>query len=1091
MLDEKDLKQRCTSQPESSDKTPKCIERRHFYYLFDSYKRLRQSAAKSKELDEKLEEHCRSLIVNIGRTIVNIMFEPDKSKASQLHQQQQLDDESTPSGGDWQLNAIRQKELDTDLSVQFTCLLVDNYWPASDDLIAVAANTSNVESEPYASKGGRNFAIYYEYLSRFLNLFDESEAVRRSLCNENKRLIDSLYKKNTESPARLNNALLTEQAALDECELQFLLNVFAHLNTHLISIDKCDFYSSDYFKYIELVRLLTETSLMKYLLLVDAHRSVEESSNGRRVQVCTILGKLMSPHLLPTARRKKQAATASASSLASFMQLLSGGGPAGLFEIEYGYFNEPTKLTKRDIEINEELVWKRQRALNAQQADFFYKHLIKSARSNRAIRHMWLRWLGEAFRLNRAKMQEWTNYQQGGMSGSGGSLMLGKFASDGFLLNAFELLLNYSMPFCGATNSRSSLLLKIDISYTQPSTYRCFAGFEKETMLTTVDDLRPASTQLNSEPIEYNFITECFYATHECARLAFVGLHSRLMKLNNELARWQSTYQQLINSSSLSGAHLDEQMSRLKELYEKMTVEFLNIKTALLNEELLEKMCKFLCASCSFMVHLALSGGDDLSDVSALCELRNVAQLDKLREPSEATRHRVSKIPEYFLTNVADFFIFVGRFKEAFIGHVFANKLKQNETDNVNNQPKDDLHSLVSLVLIYMGNSKLLFNPHCRASLAELAELFIWKPRGEDYSSRSNKKELAYAAFLAHPCASYACESLLNVFVTIEMTGQSVAFEQKFNYRRPMYELIEFLWNMPVLYANDQASESYESNVSLLELHRQKLEQLADIAYANIENIEQPLFVKFLNYLINDANYLLLEGLLYLEKIKTAQDKLAGVYINSEGHIEPPPSSQQRSETESNLKHMIMMAKFHNFMSTKTIHTINLLTSRIKHIFCHAMFVDRLATMLNDFLLHLVGKKKRKQLKVNNFKEVEFNPREVVSNICDIYLNLSTQEAFCEAVCRDGRSYSNELFELALGVLVKIGREQNVIDDFAKLKEKLDELSKKLMSDEMSYDDAPDDYLDPIMSILMNDPVMLPSSKKIVDKSTIARHLLR
>lgn len=38
--------------------------------------------------------------------------------------------------------------------------------------------------------------------------------------------------------------------------------------------------------------------------------------------------------------------------------------------------------------------------------------------------------------------------------------------------------------------------------------------------------------------------------------------------------------------------------------------------------------------------------------------------------------------------------------------------------------------------------------------------------------------------------------------------------------------------------------------------------------------------------------------------------------------------------------------------------------------------------------------------------------------------------------------------------------------------------------------DAPDDYLDPIMSTLMTDPVILPSSKVRVDRTTIARHLL-
>lgn len=39
--------------------------------------------------------------------------------------------------------------------------------------------------------------------------------------------------------------------------------------------------------------------------------------------------------------------------------------------------------------------------------------------------------------------------------------------------------------------------------------------------------------------------------------------------------------------------------------------------------------------------------------------------------------------------------------------------------------------------------------------------------------------------------------NLLYVFVSIEMTGQSVQFEQKFNYRRPMYIVMGYLWKLP------------------------------------------------------------------------------------------------------------------------------------------------------------------------------------------------------------------------------------------------------------------------------------------------------
>lgn len=38
--------------------------------------------------------------------------------------------------------------------------------------------------------------------------------------------------------------------------------------------------------------------------------------------------------------------------------------------------------------------------------------------------------------------------------------------------------------------------------------------------------------------------------------------------------------------------------------------------------------------------------------------------------------------------------------------------------------------------------------------------------------------------------------------------------------------------------------------------------------------------------------------------------------------------------------------------------------------------------------------------------------------------------------------------------------------------------------------DAPDEFLDPIMSTLMRDPVKLPTSGHIVDRATISQHLL-
>ena len=46
------------------------------------------------------------------------------------------------------------------------------------------------------------------------------------------------------------------------------------------------------------------------------------------------------------------------------------------------------------------------------------------------------------------------------------------------------------------------------------------------------------------------------------------------------------------------------------------------------------------------------------------------------------------------------------------------------------------------------------------------------------------------------------------------------------------------------------------------------------------------------------------------------------------------------------------------------------------------------------------------------------------------------------------------------------------------------------LKDDELFADAPDEFLDPIMSHIMKDPVRLPNSGQIVDRSTIARHIL-
>lgn len=119
-------------------------------------------------------------------------------------------------------------------------------------------------------------------------------------------------------------------------------------------------------------------------------------------------------------------------------------------------------------------------------------------------------------------------------------------------------------------------------------------------------------------------------------------------------------------------------------------------------------------------------------------------------------------------------------------------------------------------------------------------------------------------------------------------------------------------------------------------------------------------------------------------------------------------------------------------------------------------------------------------------KEYSFEPAATVLDICKIYVHLKESETFCLAVSQDGRSYSPQLFKQAEDVLVRIGG-GILVGELQEVAEKVARKAAEVQANEEFLSEAPEHYMDPIMSTLMVDPVILPSSKQIVDRNTIAR----
>ncbi|KAG7282498.1 hypothetical protein CRUP_020213 [Coryphaenoides rupestris] len=479
-----------------------------------------------------------------------------------------------------------------------------------------------------------------------------------------------------------------------------------------------------------------------------------------------------------------------------------------------------------------------------------------------------------------------------------------------------------------------------------------------------------------------------------------------------------------------SGSPLSEQ---LLEQFERLMVVYLSTKAAATQPATLQCCLNLQASAAALLVQLAVGnqGSEHVPLTFPLSPIHSSSML--------------CYVPEFFAENLGDFFIFLRRF-----------------ADDVLESSAESLEQILNFITIFMGNVERMKNPHLRAKLAEVLEAVM--PHMEPVSPGASQPIMFQRerVFCSYRHAAQLAEALITVFVDIEFTGDPHQFEQKFNYRRPMYPILKYMWG----------KDSY----------RESIKCLADYASVNLEAMNPPLFLRYLNLLMNDAVFLLDEAIQYLSKIKLLQLE------QDRGEWEGLAPDARR-EKESSLQMFGQLGRFHNIMSNETIGTLAFLTSEIKGIFVHPFLAERIISMLNYFLQHLVGPKMG-ALKVKDFSEFDFKPQQLVSDICTIYLNLGDEENFCATVPKDGRSYSPTLFSQMARVLRKINKPGDMIISFGLLADKIKSHADRQQQEEETYADAPDEFLDPIMSTLMLDPVLLPSSSVTVDRSTIARHLL-
>eukprot|EP00296_Roombia_truncata_P000008 JP435663.1.p1 GENE.JP435663.1~~JP435663.1.p1 ORF type:complete len:665 (-),score=142.61 JP435663.1:302-2296(-) len=394
-----------------------------------------------------------------------------------------------------------------------------------------------------------------------------------------------------------------------------------------------------------------------------------------------------------------------------------------------------------------------------------------------------------------------------------------------------------------------------------------------------------------------------------------------------------------------------------------------------------------------------------------------------------------ASLPEHFVESIADLLVFLCHFQP----NVFT-RLTTTDMDD-----------LLLFMLICVGSPVYFTNPYLRAKFTEVISLLVpsktpgYRSVGDGFASLfiTNKVVVKYLA-----------PFIMKFYVDIEFTGSHTQFYDKFKYRHYMANLLDYMWELP----------EYRAAI--------KQEAASDG------------FVRFVNMLINDSIFCFDEAITNLQQIRVLQIEISNTdEWNAREEKEKQEKEQELSQAEN-------IAKYNLQQANEAINMIHYFSKELVEPFMVPALVDRIAALLNDFLLRLVGPK-CVGLKVNDPERLGFRPKELLAQVSDIYVHFSGSSVFASAVAHDGRSYRPEVFQKATKILSQHAlRSEESVKKFSKLARDVQNCLNNEKGQDELLGDLPDEYTDPVTAELMKDPVLLPSSKVVVDRATILRHLL-
>jgi len=389
------------------------------------------------------------------------------------------------------------------------------------------------------------------------------------------------------------------------------------------------------------------------------------------------------------------------------------------------------------------------------------------------------------------------------------------------------------------------------------------------------------------------------------------------------------------------------------------------------------------------------------------------------------------------------------------------------------------LTPVLELILYLMRRPWGVTSPHLRAKLGQVV-YFVFTPpasRGSDqnrfqiehYRTTSVNNGQSSGAMTEGPhhqllesypeAQAFLAPALLLLYGDVESTG----FYEILSHRRCIMVVLKHLWT--------------------LSSHRAAFRAIS---------MDKIYFISFANGLLNETNSLVGSVMDTLAEIRVTQLEMQNTVqwaaLSEEARKEKMEKHEQ-NENEVRAK---------SDLCIETIHMLNYLTSEEDESLRLPFLVDEILPRFSSMLLNvvrlLVGPKGL-AIKVDNMESYNFNPKNLLKEICVIMTHFDSYEVFVASLAADGFIADSEgkiLLSKALSTVQKL----HLLTPMEV--SKMSDLVNKVIAARENYkdidsltDDAPENYLDPLMATIMRDPVLLPTSGNIVDRATITTQLLQ